>query len=393
MPSQARSRARYGGRDSDFEQEYSSRPLYRGDHYDDDDDDQEDYRPSRRYRRERPHRSRHESRGYESPVESPIDRRRERSKAKESPATSPIKKKDRQRDRDGHRRHRSYDQYGSPTREIRDRSQRERHDRRERHHDADTARRHRRRERDRGAAARKHQSSDSTNSGSHLLSADALAKLGLQHEEEDRLGRSRAADEGRREKKRKKRPLVDEHTRDSHVLPEEPPRISKGRVASGAYLEEGRSPGMEFRRRGGGPPMGGRWNKEGWDGSSEGADKPPIWKRKKWWIALGVLIVLLAIIIPVSVVFSKKHKGDNDDSDPADASSSPSNSNLDGVSHDSIPVSLLLIVARACADNIGIRQRHSSRSIHLVRHDGFQCYLHQRDGWGALYHGVEFHMG
>ena len=139
--------------------------------------------------------------------------------------------------------------------------------------------------------------------------------------------------------------------------------------------------------------MGGRWNKEGWDGSSEGADKPPIWKRKKWWIALGVLIVLLAIIIPVSVVFSKKHKGDNDDSDPADASSSPSNSNLDGVSHDSIPVSLLLIVARACADNIGIRQRHSSRSIHLVRHDGFQCYLHQRDGWGALYHGVEFHMG
>ena len=340
MPSHSRSRARYGGRDSDYEQEYARRPLYRGDD-DDDDDLEEDYRPDRRYRRDRPHRSRREARGYESPVESPVDRRGDRSKAKESPATSPIKKKDRERDRDGHRRQKSHDQYGSPTRELRDRSQRERDERRERHRDVDAHRRHRRRERGREAAASKHQSNDSTNSGSHLLSADSLAKLGLQHEEEDRFGPSHAADEVRRERRRqKKRPLLDEHTREPYVLPEEPPRISKGRVASGAYLEEGRSPGTEFRRRGGGPPMGGRWHKEGWDSSTESADNRPIWKRKKWWIALAVLIVLLAIIIPVAVVFSKKHKASSDDSDPADPESSPSNSNLDSISRNSIPVSL-----------------------------------------------------
>lgn len=349
MPSHSRSRDRYRGRDSDWEREYASRRRHVGD-YDDYNDDLEevDYRPDRRYRRDRSSRPRADPRGYESrdyyesSAESPQRRRRERSKAKESPVTSPVKKSDRRRDREGHRRHRSYDPYGSPSREVRDRSQRARDERRERHRDADAAaRRERRRQRDREAAARKHHSSESTGSASHLLSADALARLGLQHEEEDRVTRSRAADEARREKKRrKKRPLLAEDAGDFATLPEEPPRISKGRVTSGAYLEEGRSPEMKVRRRGGGGlPFDPRWRKEGWDDSVDGADQRPFWKRKKWLIAVAVLIVLLAIIIPVAVVVSKKHNEDDDNSGTSDSESSPSNSNLDSISRSDIPVS------------------------------------------------------
>lgn len=353
MPAHPRSRDRYRGRDSDREREYASRRRRLEDDDDDDDLEEVEYRPDRRYRRDRSYRPRGDERGdesrgyYESPVESPQSRRRERSKAKESPAASPVKKRDRRRDREGHRRHRSYE-YGSPSREVRDRSQRPRDDRRERHRDADAAaRRDRRRERDREAAARKHQSSDSTNSGSHLLSADALARLGVQNDEADRVARSRAADEARREKRRrKKRPLLGENFYEPVALPEEPARISKGRVVSGAYMEEGRSPDMEVRRRGGGgPPFDRRGRKEGWDGSVDGAGRQPFWKRKKWWIAIGVLIILLAIIIPVAVVVSKKNKGDKDNSDPSDPESSPSNSNLDSISRSSIPVSCLFCSA------------------------------------------------
>lgn len=64
----------------------------------------------------------------------------------------------------------------------------------------------------------------------------------------------------------------------------------------------------------------------------------PFWKRKRW-IGLGALIIILVIVIPVAVVVSKKH---DNKSDPADSQgTSPGKSNLDGLSHDSIPVRLI----------------------------------------------------
>lgn len=371
MPTHSRSRDRYRGRDSDREREYSSRRRHR-EEYDDNDDDgeEEEFIPDRRHRRKEKYRSRGQTQAYgsrnyyESPVEEsrPRDpetphegRRTERLKAKESPLTSPTKKKDRHLDKHGHRRHKSYGHYGGPSREVRDRSQRARAERRERRRDSErppdgnAAGKHRRRESDRGAKSRKHKSSESTNSGSHLLSADALAKLGMQHEEEDRLERSREGDRTRKDTKRqKKRPLLGDYEGKRDMLPEEPRRVSKGRVTSGAYLEEGRSPGMQFRRRGGGPPsLSAGWRKEGWNGSVDGTDRQPLWKRKKWWIALTLVIVSLAIIIPVAVVASKKHKVTRS-SGSNYHDSGPSNSNLDRISHSDIPVSLLLSVPWLC---------------------------------------------
>ncbi|KAF7195591.1 putative glucan 1,3-beta-glucosidase D, partial [Pseudocercospora fuligena] len=62
-------------------------------------------------------------------------------------------------------------------------------------------------------------------------------------------------------------------------------------------------------------------------------------RRKKIFIGVGVLILLLAIIIPVAVVVSKKNGGDNNSSagGAGDNSTKPANSNLDGISEDSIP--------------------------------------------------------
>lgn len=66
-------------------------------------------------------------------------------------------------------------------------------------------------------------------------------------------------------------------------------------------------------------------------------------RKRNILICVAVLIILLGIIIPVAVVVSKK-KGGNSGGDAGDTSSStgatkPSNSNLNGVSKDSIPQS------------------------------------------------------
>lgn len=63
-------------------------------------------------------------------------------------------------------------------------------------------------------------------------------------------------------------------------------------------------------------------------------------RRRNIWIGVAVIIILLAIIIPVAVVVSKK-KGSSSTDDTADtdssSSSKPANTNLDGISEDSIP--------------------------------------------------------
>ncbi|KAG2414324.1 hypothetical protein HFD88_003515 [Aspergillus terreus] len=363
MPSHSRSRDRYRGRDEsepERDRRHYSRRRYRETDYEDDELDDDDYDRRRRYRRDDAYRrSRGQSRGYESheyheddaneydlagedpavPLRRSRGDERERSAGAYDDYDSP-RRRDRHRDGDRRRRHRAYEAEGSPPRGAPDhRRHRSRDDRRERAYESEReARRHRRRERGREAAAAKHQSSDSTNSGSHLLSADALAKLRSEYDKEDR---SRAKADAKAEKKqRRKRPVVADQPRRLDPFPEETPRgQSKGRIVSGAYLEEGRSPEMKVRHRGGGGGggAGSKWREEGAsDPDMDGAEGgTPFWKKKKTWIAVGVVVVLLAIIIPVAVVVSKKNNEKKSDSTTDD--STPRNSNLDGISRDSIP--------------------------------------------------------
>ncbi|PLB55301.1 glycoside hydrolase [Aspergillus steynii IBT 23096] len=335
MPSHYRSRDRIRGREPGSEY---TRRRHREDDYDDD----FDYDPrERRYRRDDHRRSRGDSRHYEprsyydhdaddaneydmAPEDPavPLRRsrgessRRERSRTNASPLASPRRTHDRDRDR-GHR-----DRAGESD-----------------------AERRRRRER-RRAAASKHESTESTSSASHLLSADALAKLSSQYDDEDRVERSHTTGDSRAERKRpRKRPVMEGESQMLEPFPEDTPRgQSKGRIVSGAYLEEGRNPDMAVRHRGGGggPPAQGTWQKEGsWGGSMDGSgDGQTPKKRKKWiWIAIAVLLIILAIVIPVAVVMSKKNKDSSDsaDADDDDDGDAPANSELNGKSHDSIP--------------------------------------------------------
>ncbi|PKY03019.1 glycoside hydrolase [Aspergillus campestris IBT 28561] len=349
--------------DSDYDYDYhhpARGHRYRRDEDYDDDELEDSPRRERRYRRDdsgrRASRARgYESRGYESRDEYDLaDRERERGKARRGPAAHDMSsrerdRRDRTRERERRARRKTDDEEspvrrkdrGSRTREAGREGRRER----ERERDGEAAarrarRKERDRDRDRGAVASKHQSGDSSNSASHLLSADALARLGARYDDEERV---RTADEARAERKRRrKRPVVgDERPRKLAPFPGEMPRgQSKGRIVSGAYLEEGRSPEMEVRHRGGGgPAVEDRWRKEGdWDSSGDGDEgQPPFWKRKKWLIAVGVLILLLAIIVPVAVVVSKK-KGDEPGSGQS-GEDQPANSNLDKISRDSIPES------------------------------------------------------
>ncbi|KAJ5688783.1 glucan 1-3-beta-glucosidase D [Penicillium macrosclerotiorum] len=373
MAGQSHSRDRYGSRERERSRRPRDREYTRG-QYDDEpsspgtprgkyrfreagyesyerDSDAEERRRARRERR----RQREDERAY---GESGAERRRERSKAKESPATSP-KKRDRERDREGERRYRGRVEDGERERE------------RERSHDAEAEiRRSRRREREREkerererereAAAvaavsgkkKKHQSSDSTNSASHLLSADALARLAVENERQDRRERSREEDEARRERRqrKKKAALVGAGVGAGAALGDE---VAEGRsrhrsgarVASGAYLEEGRSPEMKVRRRGGGgPAMEDDWKDEdSWDASHEGGGRSwkfwASWSKKQKIVVGGVVValVLLAVIIPVAVIESKKNSGGSDDSSSSSSGSNSLTGNLDGISRDSIP--------------------------------------------------------
>lgn len=226
------------------------------------------------------------------------------------------------------------------------------------------------RERDHERTSRKHAHAHSkTDSGSHLLSADSLARLESQYADEDeRVGLETAPEEteaemARRENRRRRRQQrkeaallggdegedeegdVEERTRVLDELLHSSPKVTaRGRVVSGPFLEEGRSDKTRVRHRGGGGPetdLG--WKEGDWgncSGSGDG-DHRPFWKKKKWWwIGIGVLVVLLAIIIPVVIVVSKKKHSTAKDGggDSGSSGNTPYNSNLDGLDPDSIPV-------------------------------------------------------
>jgi glucan 1,3-beta-glucosidase len=145
---------------------------------------------------------------------------------------------------------------------------------------------------------------------------------------------------------------------------------------------------MNMRRRGGGgPAMEGEWKQEdSWEGSFESGERRPFWKfwanwSKKKRIVIGSLaavLILLAIVIPVAISEAKGKSSDSGSSS-SDSSSGPANSNLDGISKDSIPVSsyplqdeefILTTSPVLCTG-------HLLGSIHMVRHRGFQCHLYQ----------------
>ena len=201
--------------------------------------------------------------------------------------------------------------------------------------------------------AAKHQSSDSTNSAAHLLSGDTLADdTGLQHDDSLKPGSLRV---GKRRQQRKQG-FLGEYVPALGATQDVTSHLPKGRMASGAYLEEGQGPDTRVRHRGGGGGGGGAagtaglWQKEGgsWDGSTMGGsnrgEQRPFWKQKKWWIGMGILLVVLAVIVvPVVVVMTRKHDNSpshSSDADPdADDDDAPANANLDSISRDSIPES------------------------------------------------------
>ncbi|KAJ5051871.1 uncharacterized protein L3040_001634 [Drepanopeziza brunnea f. sp. 'multigermtubi'] len=177
------------------------------------------------------------------------------------------------------------------------------------------------------SARRSKYESTSSGASTHVLSANALAQL--DHLNQQRPPRTRrAAEEVTPTKPRRKR---HREVRDETVVVEKrrQRKRRKGRVVSGALLEEGNSSKLRGLRG------GARSEKdEEYEDRAGG-------KRKKWiWVGVG-LIILIIIIIVVAVVVSQNNNSGSSSSSSSPTSSSgdsrPSNSNLDGISESSIP--------------------------------------------------------
>ncbi|SMQ46023.1 unnamed protein product [Zymoseptoria tritici ST99CH_3D7] len=162
----------------------------------------------------------------------------------------------------------------------------------------------------------------------------------LDREREERERERRRRREERRRRRREEEAagegLAYEHPNNVRRKTERYERHER-RIASGQRLERGAAPYYsdkeEYResvRR-----------KDGSDSSLSVEEAERKKKRKRRiLIAAAVVVVLLLIIIPVAVVVSKKKGGTSASSGGGGAvggSSKPSNSNLDGVSQDSIP--------------------------------------------------------
>ena len=188
---------------------------------------------------------------YDSPRDTPRrTRERDRRKAKESPVASPA-----DRDRDRRKRHHSRQQ-STP---VKDRA--------------------------------KYSSGSSADSGSHLLSANALSKLNAHNH-------GASFDESREKQKRKTKEYKNIKTAPE---PAHRKRKRKTRDVSGAILEEGRGKRQHNRRRT-------SYNEK--EVSHRRDDPVSRKRRKKLYIFIGAFLILLAILIPVGVVLAKKNKGD-----------------------------------------------------------------------------------
>lgn len=171
--------------------------------------------------------------------------------------------------------------------------------------------------------AEKHESYESSNSGTALLSSNALAQLDALNEK---------ADSGKKAKQRDKKEKVVYEKRGVKE------KVVTGRVEKEKVKHRRKSTGRVERRRVSGPMAeeGAVYRK----GRKSYLDADDSHGRrrygKKFWIAIGILILLLAIIIPVAIVASKKssHAGGS-----SSGSGDPSNDNLKGISQDSVPPS------------------------------------------------------
>ncbi|KUJ23009.1 glycoside hydrolase [Mollisia scopiformis] len=183
-------------------------------------------------------------------------------------------------------------------------------------------------ERKRRTRKPRHQTS-SSQSGSQLLSADALAHL-------DRLNHHRPVqtEEITPKKTRRKRPREFEDER--VVVVEKSRREHKRksrRAVSGVLLEEGDGRTLRGMRGGDRRDKYDRYDRYEKDESYE--EEPPKSKRK--WLIIGGIVVLLIVIIVVAVVVSQKKNSKSSSSSASSESGTPSNSNLDGISESSIP--------------------------------------------------------
>ncbi|RAL17414.1 putative exo-beta-1,3-glucanase [Aspergillus homomorphus CBS 101889] len=212
-------------------------------------------------------------------------------------------------------------------------------------------RRQRRRER-LAAAFGRHGTSNRDSAAQELLSGDALAKLlgstagdedCLSHlgggEREDEAGYGDAGGEHRQ----RKRPVIAAQPVALAPFPVDMPRDqARGRIVSGAQLEQGDA---AVRHRGGGGEATEAMlrKEENWERSSGSGSSGrgsvanlPFWK--KWrgtFIFFVVLLVMAAIAIPVGIIMARRADSGGG---PADADKDkPANSNLDGISRDSIP--------------------------------------------------------
>lgn len=141
----------------------------------------------------------------------------------------------------------------------------------------------------------KYNSSTSTGSASHLLSAGSLAQLN-QHNAKSKT----------KEKKDIKKTKEKQYgkVKEKEPAPAQVKRKKRNRNVSGAILEEGRyDEKHEYRRRKAGVGAGNKgdiYRRRDSGGS----------KRLCWWIA-GLLTLLLIIFIPVGIVVSKKKNSGN----------------------------------------------------------------------------------
>ena len=228
--------------------------------------------------------------------------REQRRKAKESPAVTPVKKprkNSRERQIDGE--------------EEREQRRKERHKRKTSEPPAS----YDKGDRDRDRA--KYTSGSSANSGTQLLSSNALSKLNEQND---------IAEFDAKRKARKKREKQYEELRKEAKASGEKKKRKKNRDVSGAILEEGRS-GDKKRRKSAGAAGYGSYDYDEYEEKREmrKETKQSFFKRRKWWIIGAIAIVVLIIIIAVAVIASKKKSGGGGSGGSGSSSSNDGTSN------------------------------------------------------------------
>ena len=171
----------------------------------------------------------------------------------------------------------------------------------------------------------KHESYESSNSGSHLLSSNALAQLDAHNEKSS--GGKTVKDRTKREKAYSEKRSIKE-------------RVATGRIGKEKVKHRRRSDGKHGRRRVSGPLLEEgrvpRGRRDDFYSVHEG--KPRRRFGRKFWILIGVIALLLIIFIPVGVVIAKKNsQGTGGANGNSTTNGAPSNDELKGMNEEDIP--------------------------------------------------------